>query len=112
MAGKDATTKFNLFHSPGTLDSLDASYNLGPVAMGAMITVTDTKAPSTAISSVRKQGEQKSVEVIAKTMSLIDCLSLDDFETAARQSLSAKAWAYYSSAADDELSQFFYRFDF
>lgn len=104
MGGKDATKKFNLLHPPNTLASLDSSYNLGPVDISDAGVVVVEKKVVKAVEKLEEKVQESMVTPILP-MRLIDCLSLDDFEKAAEQSIDAKAWAWYSSAADDRWSE-------
>lgn len=48
--------------------------------------------------------EKARLERIEHRPSLDEVLNLHDFEAVARQVMPEKAWAYYSSAADDEIT--------
>jgi len=90
LAGKDATEQYDPVHPTGTLESaLPKTANLGPVDPK---TVTE-KAPT-----IIKESD-------IEDQPLDSLLNLDDFEKVAQSKLSEKAWAYYSSAADDLFSK-------
>jgi L-lactate dehydrogenase (cytochrome) len=94
-AGKDATKEFEPIHPPDTLDKyLDKSKHLGDVDM----------------STVEKDAEEDDPEEIERQKRierlppLEECFNLLDFEALARRVMKKTAWAYYSSAADDEIT--------
>ncbi|GAA5948097.1 hypothetical protein JCM3765_007108 [Sporobolomyces pararoseus] len=92
-AGKDATEAYNEVHSPQVIvENLSKDKHLGPVDMSTVETAKEEKAHGEGGAS----GETR--------VTLANCLNLDDIETAAEQLLKTKAWAYYRSAADDELT--------
>ncbi|KAL1845071.1 hypothetical protein VTK73DRAFT_1187 [Phialemonium thermophilum] len=94
-AGKDATEEFDPIHPPDTLEKyLDKSKHKGPVDM---TTVVHEKAEE----SPEEAERQKQIE----QMPLLEqCYNLLDFEAVARRVMKKTAWAYYSSAADDEIT--------
>ncbi|KAJ6583797.1 FMN-dependent dehydrogenase-domain-containing protein [Mycena sp. CBHHK59/15] len=94
-AGKDATQEYEPIHPPDAITTnLPPEKHLGPVERDTVekvvIEVTDEE-------KVRQ-------ERIANRPSLNEILNLHDFENIAKQVLPEKAWAYYSSAADDEIT--------
>jgi isopentenyl diphosphate isomerase/L-lactate dehydrogenase-like FMN-dependent dehydrogenase len=92
-SGCDATAEYDPIHPPGTLEeTLSASQKLGPVDAS-----TIPAAPSSSTSE--PASEQAPLPALSTQ------LSLHDFEKTAQKHLSAKAWAYYSSAADDEYTK-------
>ncbi|KEZ41122.1 Nitrate reductase (NADH) [Scedosporium apiospermum] len=94
-AGKDATEEFDPIHPPDTLDKfLDQSKHLGPVDMS---TVEVEVKEETDEEKARKQ-------MIELKPSLSQCYNLLDFEAVAKRVMKKSAWAYYSSAADDEIT--------
>lgn len=85
LAGKDATDEYDPIH-PGLLEKyLAPEWCLGEVSDGHPL-------------SVKKKEEPKRQQATPDVSSL---LNLDEFEALAKQTLSSKAWAYYSSATDD-----------
>ncbi|PFH62689.1 hypothetical protein XA68_12367 [Ophiocordyceps unilateralis] len=95
-AGKDATEEFNPIHPPDTLDKyLDRSKHLGPVDM-------DTVAVEA--SATYDPDEVDRQERVSQKPLLSQCYNLFDFEAVARRVMKRTAWAYYSSAADDEIT--------
>ncbi|PHH78590.1 hypothetical protein CDD80_6632 [Ophiocordyceps camponoti-rufipedis] len=94
-AGKDATEEFDPIHPPDTLDKyLDRSKHLGTVDM-------DTVAVEASGSDDPDEMERRERE--AQKPLLSQCYNLFDFEAVARRVMKRTAWAYYSSASDDEI---------
>lgn len=62
--------------------------------------------PSSSSSVIHEetQEEKRHKELLASTPPISSILNLHDFESIARRVLPPKAWAYYSSAADDEIT--------
>lgn len=50
------------------------------------------------------QSEKERQDKIARMPTLEQCFNLMDFEAVARYVMKKKAWAYYSSGADDEIA--------
>lgn len=88
-AGRDATAEYEPVHPPGTIEeNLPKEKCLGKVDMTtlkeAIVTTSNREVPKPPVNLV---------------------LNLEEFEGWAKKTLSAKAWAYYSSAADDLFSK-------
>ena len=97
LAGTDATEEYDPIHPPGTLESnLPTTAKLGPFDFSALPEKDSQKS---------QQGQSTSAD--QPTMTLADCLNIDDIETVAAQNLSRRAWAYYFSAGDDLISKSF-----
>ena len=93
-AGKDATEEFDPVHPPDTLDKyLDKSKHLGPVDMSTVEVEHKEETP--------EEAERK--QAVELRPSLEQMYNLLDFEAVARRVMKKTAWAYYSSAADDEI---------
>jgi len=93
-AGKDASEEFDPIHPPDTLDKyLDKSKHLGEVDMKTVKHEQKEEDPD----------EQDRQERIKRMPGLEQCFNLTDFETVAKRVMKKTAWAYYSSAADDEI---------
>ncbi|EMD33160.1 hypothetical protein CERSUDRAFT_118222 [Gelatoporia subvermispora B] len=94
-AGKDATAEYDPIHPPNAItDHLPAEKHLGSVDPETVLKV-----------KVEVSDEEKArVERMSKRPSLSEILNLHDFEAIARMVMPEKAWAYYSSAADDEIT--------
>ena len=56
-----------------------------------------------AIKEVTEEDKRRD-EIMSRRPPLDEILNLHDFESVAKAVLPAKAWAYYSSAADDEIT--------
>jgi L-lactate dehydrogenase (cytochrome) len=99
-AGRDATSAYEPIHPPGTLEkTLPVDKHLGDLVDEAK------RALSIARENRKKTADEERVEQAQATKPPIErALSLHDLEKVARQVLSYKALAYYSSAADDEIS--------
>lgn len=94
-AGKDATDEFEVVHPPDTLDKyLDMSKHLGPVDMSTVAAFQD---------KVDDPDEIERQERIRLMPPLSQCYNLLDFEAVAQRVMKKAAWAYYASAADDEI---------
>ncbi|KAH7156726.1 FMN-dependent dehydrogenase-domain-containing protein [Dactylonectria macrodidyma] len=93
-AGKDATAVYDPIHPSDTLDKyLDPSKHLGSVAL------------STTAQTIEETPEElERQDRIAHKPLLSQCYNLFDFEVVARRVLTKGAWAYYSSAADNEIT--------
>ncbi|ESK97375.1 mitochondrial cytochrome [Moniliophthora roreri MCA 2997] len=94
-AGKDATQEYDPIHPPDAIiTNLPPEKHLGPVELDTVekveIQITDEE------KARLKRAEGKP--------GLDEVLNLHDFESIARQIMPEKAWAYYSSAADDEIT--------
>ncbi len=95
-AGRDATASYTSIHAPSLLPN-----NLSPSAYKGTL---DTTTISTSWSKPRPATNP--TLIIDKTKPpLHTLLSLHDFETVASNTLSAKTWAFYSSAATDLITR-------
>ncbi|KAK5075414.1 Cytochrome b2, mitochondrial precursor [Lithohypha guttulata] len=94
-AGKDATEEYSPVHPPDTLDKyLPREKHLGAVNMTTVEQETKEESP-----------EEKARQERIKAMPKLEvCYNLMDFEAVARHVMKKTAWAYYSSAADDEIT--------
>ncbi|EST09753.1 Cytochrome b5-like heme/steroid binding domain protein [Kalmanozyma brasiliensis GHG001] len=96
-AGTDVTEIYEPIHPPTAIaDNLDSSAHVGSVD------------PSTVV--VKQAGEESEKDrkrrIARENLpSLGSVLNLDDFERIAESILTDQAWAYYSSAADDEITK-------
>jgi L-lactate dehydrogenase (cytochrome) len=94
-AGKDATEEFEPIHPPDTLDKyLDSSKHLGAVDMSTVEGPSKEEDPDEHDRQLR----------IQRMPGLESCFNLLDFEAVAKRVMKKTAWAYYSSAADDEIT--------
>lgn len=99
-AGKDATKEFDPIHPPDTLEKyLPKDKHLGPVDMSTVIKdASEDDSPE----EIERQQRIKEMPLLSQ------CFNLLDFEAVARRVMKKTAWAYYSSAADDEIVSFFF----
>ncbi|TFK74629.1 cytochrome b2 [Pluteus cervinus] len=94
-AGKDATKEYEPIHPPDAITTnLPLEKHLGSVDLK---TVEKVEVVITSEERARQ-------ERVAARPPLSEVLNLHDFEAVARQVMPEKAWAYYSSAADDEIT--------
>jgi L-lactate dehydrogenase (cytochrome) len=88
VAGGDGTEAFERFHPPDMMNRfLDKKFHLGPID------------PSTRNST--KQAKNKTIENLPPLSKILNTF---DFESVARNVMTPDAWAYYSSAGDDEIT--------
>ncbi|THH33092.1 hypothetical protein EUX98_g1115 [Antrodiella citrinella] len=94
-AGKDATAEYDPIHPPDAIKTnLPPEKHLGRVEAGTVAKVE---------IKVTDQEKERQLRVNARPP-LSEVLNLHDFEAIARSVMTEKAWAYYSSAADDEIT--------
>lgn len=94
-AGKDATEAYDPIHPPDAITSnLPKEKHLGAVDPATIVKV---------VKEVTEEDRRRETALAARP-SLDEILNLHDFEAVAKRVLPAKAWAYYSSAADDEIT--------
>ncbi|KAG8814621.1 Cytochrome b2, mitochondrial precursor [Serendipita sp. 399] len=93
-AGTDATRLFTPIHPPNTLDTFPDLIRVGFVDPDTLPRLLlEPTAEETRIAEARANLPPPSA-----------ALNLDDIEALAQGVLSATAWAYYSSAGDDEIT--------
>ncbi|CAK5272099.1 unnamed protein product [Mycena citricolor] len=93
-AGTDATAAYEPIHPPTMITS-----NLAPEKHLGI-----AEASSSTGVKVKSAEELEREQLLARRPPLDEVLNLHDFEAVAKAVLPAKSWAYYSSAADDELA--------
>ncbi|KAJ7768469.1 FMN-dependent dehydrogenase-domain-containing protein [Mycena metata] len=94
-AGKDATQEYDPIHPPDAITTnLPLEKHLGPV---------DLETVEKVVVEITDE-EKARQERVSNRPPLDEILNLHDFESIAKQVLTDKAWAYYSSAADDEIT--------
>lgn len=94
-AGKDATAEYDPIHPPDAITkNLPPEKQLGSVDLSTVEKV----------EVVVREEDKIRQELFSQRPPLSEILNLHDFETLARQIMNEKAWAYYSSAADDEIT--------
>jgi L-lactate dehydrogenase (cytochrome) len=90
--GRDATEEYDPIHAPGTIErELDQQYHLGDVD------------PSTVVQQSKPNPTPESADP-STLPPLSSVINLHDFEKIAQRFLTERAWAYYSSSADDGFS--------
>ena len=93
LAGQDATKDYEAVHNAETIiETLPPSAFQGNVDPSTL-----PNKPELAMSATQKEALQN--------RSLNSIVSVDDFEVAAKEYLTPTGWAYYASAADDELTK-------
>ncbi|KAH8109771.1 FMN-dependent dehydrogenase-domain-containing protein [Phellopilus nigrolimitatus] len=99
-AGKDATAAYEPIHPPDALEkNLPPQKHLGTLDAGAAQAIEQANAEK------KKTQDELRVEKAQKEKPpLSRVLNVREMEEVARKVLSYKAWAYYSSAADDEIT--------
>ncbi|KZO93869.1 hypothetical protein CALVIDRAFT_539522 [Calocera viscosa TUFC12733] len=94
-AGKDATEEYDPIHPPDAITAnLPPEKHLGAIDPG---TVTQVVREITSAEVERQERHERKPP-------LDEILNLHDFEAIARAVMPEKGWAYYSSAADDEIT--------
>ena len=99
-AGKDSTAAYDEVHAPGILEeSLKPETFKGLLDHSEVVVLPETQ--KTDIQQIEKRrGQSVSTNTFQKP-ELVSLISSYDFEAVARETLSKKAWAFYSSAATD-----------
>ncbi|RKL33502.1 hypothetical protein BFJ72_g10018 [Fusarium proliferatum] len=104
LAGSDATELYNDVHAPDIIEDLPSEKLIG------LLEESEITRPTPKITEIDPipppASPTQTNEILStpttKTIPAIDTiLSAPDYEKAARDSLSAKTWAFYSSAATD-----------
>ncbi|KAF8891829.1 glyoxylate dehydrogenase [Infundibulicybe gibba] len=94
-AGRDATEAYEPIHPPDAITTnLPIEKHIGAV---------DPNTIAKVIKEVTEADKQR-LALMAARPPLDEILNLHDFEAVARRVLPDKAWAYYSSASDDEIT--------
>ncbi|KAK2463103.1 hypothetical protein APHAL10511_004758 [Amanita phalloides] len=94
-AGKDATREYEPIHPPDAITN-----NLPPEKHLGAVNPKTVEKVELAVSDEEKARQQR----ISARPPLGEILNLHDFEAVAKAVMSEKSWAYYSSAADDEIT--------
>ncbi|KAF4958771.1 hypothetical protein FGADI_2115 [Fusarium gaditjirri] len=105
LAGSDATELYNDVHAPDIIEDLPSDKLIGLLEESAISRPTPKAAPEIdPVPPPTSPTQTNDVPSTPKTKTIppLDAiLSAPDFEKAAQDSLSAKTWAFYSSAATD-----------
>ncbi|CAI6094090.1 unnamed protein product [Clonostachys chloroleuca] len=95
QAGKDASKLFTMLHPPDALGTLPTEYCLGPV---------DPETLPAQEEEELSEAEQLRQEARENMPPAENMVMVQDFEDWAEKVLSETAWAYYRSAADEEMT--------
>ena len=99
-AGKDATSAYGPIHPSDALEkNLSPSQHLGPVSNDAASALAQDKG-----AKKPTKDELRVTKALKQRPPLNRIINLADMEQVASKVLSYKAWAYYRSAADDEIT--------
>ncbi|CAG8696958.1 8882_t:CDS:1 [Dentiscutata erythropus] len=98
QAGKDATATFDPIHPRDII-----KMHLSPEACLGEVDPATMDKPAK-VAKVVTEEEKRRRELIKNKPALSEMLNLFDFEAVASQVMTAEAWAYYSSGADDEIT--------
>lgn len=107
LAGKDATEEYDPVHPPGTLEeNLSADAVLGTVSAASLEKLKAESQPSQPSPAPRSSSSQAAAAVEPEPLLPVHALlNLDDIEKEATKRISPRAWAYYFSASDDQISK-------
>ncbi|KAF5246910.1 hypothetical protein FAUST_1095 [Fusarium austroamericanum] len=104
-AGSDATDIYNDVHAPDIIEDLPSDKLIGFLEVSSSSSPTESKIVEVDSVPPQTPPTQSNESPITQTTKIIPpldaILSARDFEEAARDHLSAKTWAFYSSAATD-----------
>ncbi|KAJ7619164.1 FMN-dependent dehydrogenase-domain-containing protein [Mycena polygramma] len=99
-AGRDATSAFEPIHPPDALEkNLPSSKHLGPLSQSAVQSVARDQA-----NRKKTKDELRVEQALSQRPPIGRILSLTDMEEVARNVLSYKAEAYYSTGTDDHIT--------
>ncbi|TCD67032.1 hypothetical protein EIP91_000652 [Steccherinum ochraceum] len=100
-AGRDATSAYEPIHPPDALDkNLPPEKHLGELDNDSLVEL------QVARGNRKKTADEERMERAQATKpSISKILSLYEMEDVAKSLLSNKAWAYYSSATDEEIAR-------
>ncbi|KID82907.1 mitochondrial cytochrome b2-like protein [Metarhizium guizhouense ARSEF 977] len=94
-SGRDASVPYNEVHAPSLIkSSLDAKHHIGTLDAATVTeswTAANTPAPQAKAASSKPP--------------LADIINMYDFEKAAHQSFTNKAWAYINGASNDSITR-------
>ncbi|KAG6920221.1 hypothetical protein DXG01_004990 [Tephrocybe rancida] len=94
-AGKDATEAYEPIHPPDAITTnLPVEKHIGAIDPATVVRV---------VKAVTEEDKRRQALLDARPP-LDEILNLHDFEAVAKKVLTEKAWAYYSSASDDEIT--------
>ncbi|KAF4563210.1 Cytochrome b2, mitochondrial precursor [Pleurotus pulmonarius] len=94
-AGADATEAYEPIHPPNAItDNLPTDKHIGAIDPNTVVKV---------VKEVTEEDKRRQALLDARPP-LDEIINLHDFEAVAKAVLPPKAWAYYSSASDDEIT--------
>ncbi|ETI23170.1 hypothetical protein G647_04967 [Cladophialophora carrionii CBS 160.54] len=99
-AGRDATQAYNETHSPAIIKN-----NLPADALKGILDRSTVTAEWPTPSAQAEPAESKAASSSSEKPPLESLINAHDFELAARNSATAKTWAFYSSAANDLITR-------
>ncbi|KAL7413450.1 glyoxylate dehydrogenase [Mrakia frigida] len=103
-AGKDATEAYSEVHPPNIVtEHLTPAQQLGPITLPAS-TSSSSLAAAPAPPAELSPEQLDRLVLLSRRPPIDNILSLHDFEAVATEMLSRSAYAYYASAADDEIT--------
>lgn len=95
--------EYSLVHSPEIVtEHLDPAHHLGPLLIKEPLSTNAPPSAPPASAAALSTPELQRQLALSLRPPLSEVLSLHDFESIARQVMSGRGWAYYSSGADDE----------
>lgn len=99
-AGSDATKAYDEIHAPGIIEeALSPEYYKGLLDQAEVVNLPPDQKED--IETIEKTTGQSTSSATYTKPELFKLISAQDFEDVARNTLTPKAWAFYSSAATD-----------
>lgn len=117
LAGKDATKDFSIIHSKDVLEELPPNAIVGQLDTNAkQLQLQQNRGSRKSPKTKKKKTKTKNADNLLPSSSssppkeyklppLEHILNIREFEEIAHKILSKKAWAYYNSGSDDEISK-------
>lgn len=99
-AGKDATKLFDVVHPKDIVNHLKPEKHLGDVEGEQVVQDADEVEEEVPLSE--EDQERKEMSLLKPDLEQV--FNLLDFELVAKETMPKGGWAYYSSAADDEIT--------
>ena len=99
-AGRDATSAYDEIHAPGIIEeTLPSESYKGILDQAEVVNLPSEQKED--IKTIEKTTGQSTSSPAYTKPDLLKVISTQDFEDVARNTLTPKAWAFYSSAATD-----------
>ncbi|KAM3543129.1 hypothetical protein ARSEF1564_003934 [Beauveria bassiana] len=106
LAGQDATEDYDPVHPPGTLEeNLAPDAVLGTVSAESLEKLNAASQPPSPPPSQPTAAAPAAKSEPEPLLPVQALLNLDDIEKEATKRISHRAWAYYYSASDDQISK-------